>query len=86
MSRRNDGSGWSMPVYPRRIDHTGQDDPSKPSEEAKASWDARHARAKAKRLEALSSEKFKIALATLLGKDAAQAYVLERQRKVAEEP
>ena len=76
----NDGSGWSMPVWPRHIDRTGQDS-RKPSKESPPQ--------KLRRKENCApvqkghQDKFEVGLTAAIGPKAAQAYIRRKKRREA---
>jgi len=79
MGRRgNDGSGWSMSVWPpRRIDRTGQDSPS-PTKDYPVEDNKKRPQP------ALDEEKFRVALTKRIGQKQADAYIRRQKRKKME--
>ena len=79
MGQGNDGSGWSMSVWPRYVDRTGQDDP-----EPREVRPARTFRMKNKEPVELDEQKFEAALSAAIGPKAAKAYIRRERRRRAQ--
>jgi len=74
----NDGSGWSMSVWPRRINRGGQDKPGPtPSTVYVKRNRGPHRRPKVKR----DDKKFEAGLIKAMGIEAAKAYMDRKRRE-----
>lgn len=75
----NDGSGWSMSLWPRHIDRTGQDKPGPTPSTVymKRKKKKTHGQPKVRR----DDKKFEAALIEAIGPKAAKRYMARKRRE-----